>query len=226
MPVTATLSRKFYEKFGDDLTNELVNWLNQVDAAYRSDLRELNEVNFARFDAKLEQRATQLDPPVIAHENTVRLPFLGVRAASLTRSAVVHVPTTAGAVVKDESAVDRALGAGSCAAVSGEPGAALMSYRLIDKTAEDFGVGRELQIWQLALASPVRGVRVTTDVEDNDADPSMLGARDEEIGAVGLDRPVGDDDQQGKDPCERVLGTFVRLREHRLELRQLHEHAE
>ncbi len=64
MPVTATLSRKFYEKFGDDLTNELVNWLNQVDAAYRSDLRELNEVNFARFDAKLEQRATQLDAKI------------------------------------------------------------------------------------------------------------------------------------------------------------------
>ena len=64
MPVTATLSRKFYEKFGDDLTNELVNWLNQVDAAYRSDLRELNEVNFARFDAKLEQRAAQLDAKI------------------------------------------------------------------------------------------------------------------------------------------------------------------
>ena len=64
MPVTATLSRKFYEKSGDDLTNELVNWLNQVDATYRSDLRELNEVNFARFDAKLEQRAAQLDAKI------------------------------------------------------------------------------------------------------------------------------------------------------------------
>src|SRR5205823_12937390 len=64
MPVTATLSRKFYEKFGDDLTNELVNWLNQVDATYRNDLRELNEVNFARLDAKLEQRATQLDAKI------------------------------------------------------------------------------------------------------------------------------------------------------------------
>ena len=27
-----------------------------MDPAYRSDLRELNELNFARFDAKLEQR--------------------------------------------------------------------------------------------------------------------------------------------------------------------------
>lgn len=26
MPVTARLSRKFYERFGDDLTNELVEW--------------------------------------------------------------------------------------------------------------------------------------------------------------------------------------------------------
>ena len=64
MPVTAKLSRKFYEKFGDDIKNELVDWLNKVDATYRSDLRELNEVNFARFDARLEQRAAQLDAKI------------------------------------------------------------------------------------------------------------------------------------------------------------------
>ncbi len=61
MPVTAKLSRKFYETFGEDLTNELVDWFNSVDATYRSDLRELNELNFSRFDAKLEQRLTELD---------------------------------------------------------------------------------------------------------------------------------------------------------------------
>ncbi len=61
MPVTAKLSRKFYETFGDDVVNELVEWLNQVDATYRLELRELNELNFARFDAKLEQRVAALD---------------------------------------------------------------------------------------------------------------------------------------------------------------------
>jgi ABC-type phosphate transport system auxiliary subunit len=61
MPVTAKLSRKFYETFGDQLTDELVDWFNQVDATYRADLRELNELNFSRFDAKLEQRAAELD---------------------------------------------------------------------------------------------------------------------------------------------------------------------
>jgi len=42
------LSRKFYEKFGDEIANELVQWFNAVDATYKADLRELNESNFQR----------------------------------------------------------------------------------------------------------------------------------------------------------------------------------
>ena len=61
MPVTAKLSRRFYEKFGDEITNELVEWFNSVDATYRSDLKDLNELNFARFDAKVEQRFAESD---------------------------------------------------------------------------------------------------------------------------------------------------------------------
>ena len=38
-----------------------MDWFNSVDATYRSDLRELNELNFSRFDAKLEQRLAELD---------------------------------------------------------------------------------------------------------------------------------------------------------------------
>ena len=61
MPVTAKPSRKFYETFGDDIANELVEWFNMIDATYRSDLRELNELNYARFEAKLEQRTAELE---------------------------------------------------------------------------------------------------------------------------------------------------------------------
>jgi hypothetical protein len=61
MPVTARLSHTFYERFGEEVTNELVDWFNAVDATYRADLRELNELNFQRFDAKLEQRVAQLE---------------------------------------------------------------------------------------------------------------------------------------------------------------------
>ena len=61
MPVTAKLSKRFYEQLGDDVTNELVAWFNSVDATYRSDLRDLNEINFGRFDAKVEQRFAESD---------------------------------------------------------------------------------------------------------------------------------------------------------------------
>lgn len=54
MPVTAILSRAVYEKLGDEVANQLVDWFNLVDAAYKSDLREQNERNLALFEAKLE----------------------------------------------------------------------------------------------------------------------------------------------------------------------------
>ena len=60
MPMTARLSKAFYDKLGEEVANELVNWFNAVDATYRSELRDLNELNFARFDAKLEQRIAEV----------------------------------------------------------------------------------------------------------------------------------------------------------------------
>lgn len=60
MPVTARLSKQFYDRLGEAVTNELVDWFNQVDAAYKFDLKEMNELNFARFDAKLDQRVAEL----------------------------------------------------------------------------------------------------------------------------------------------------------------------
>lgn len=54
MPVTAKLSKLFYDRLGEQIADELVNWFNLVDATYRSELREINELNFARFEAKLE----------------------------------------------------------------------------------------------------------------------------------------------------------------------------
>jgi hypothetical protein len=60
VPVTAKLSKAFYDRLGEEVADELVEWFNQVDATYRADLRALNELNFARFDAKLEQRLAEL----------------------------------------------------------------------------------------------------------------------------------------------------------------------
>jgi len=87
MPVTAKLSQKFYAKLGDDVTNELVNWFNQVDATYRNDLRELNELNFARFEAKLEQRLAQFEAKMHA-----RLAEFRMDLARLEGNLIARIP--------------------------------------------------------------------------------------------------------------------------------------
>jgi hypothetical protein len=60
MPVTARLSKAFYDQLGEQVANELVDWFNQVDLTYRTELRELNDLNFARFDAKVGERLAEL----------------------------------------------------------------------------------------------------------------------------------------------------------------------
>lgn len=88
MPVTARLSLKFYEKLGEDIATELVEWFNQVDATYRADLRELNELNFARFDAKLEQRVADLRREIGVSLGELRAEFhreLGAAKAELIK---------------------------------------------------------------------------------------------------------------------------------------------
>src|SRR5437016_2870644 len=61
VPVTARLSKRFYDVFGEEIATELVDWFNAVDATYRADLRELNELNFSRFEAKLGERLAELE---------------------------------------------------------------------------------------------------------------------------------------------------------------------
>src|SRR3954464_13750933 len=50
LPVTAKLSKRFYDVLGEEIANELVDWFNAVDLTYRTEPRALNELNFARFD--------------------------------------------------------------------------------------------------------------------------------------------------------------------------------
>jgi len=85
VPVTARLSKRFYDVLGEDIANELVDWFNAVDLTphfargglYRADLRELNDLNFARFDAKLEQRLAELRAELLTE---LRTAIAGLRA--------------------------------------------------------------------------------------------------------------------------------------------------
>jgi hypothetical protein len=78
VPVTAKLSRKFYERLGDDIADELVDWFNAVDATYKSDLKETNDLNWERFKGHLDSRLKQMD----AHVES-RLTYMEARLQSM-----------------------------------------------------------------------------------------------------------------------------------------------
>jgi len=59
LPVTARLSRKFYERFGDEIAGEFVDWFNAVDSTYQQQLRDLNDLNWERFKAELHAAIAQ-----------------------------------------------------------------------------------------------------------------------------------------------------------------------
>jgi hypothetical protein len=66
MPVTATLSLKLQNALGQDLAEDLVEYLNTVDAANRAEIRHFMDLNFARFTARLDQFRAEVRGDVAA----------------------------------------------------------------------------------------------------------------------------------------------------------------
>jgi len=75
-----------------------VDWFNQVDATYRADLRDLNEVNFARFDAKLEQRTAQLDAKLDQRVAELRREIAETKVSLIKWMFAFWAPTALGTV--------------------------------------------------------------------------------------------------------------------------------
>jgi hypothetical protein len=111
VPVTAKLSKLFYDRLGEQVANELVDWFNQVDATYRSDLRELNELNFARFDAKLEQRLAELHAKLDTKIDRVTAELLYTKLDTKIDRVTAELTARMDAIVADLHAVlERRLG--------------------------------------------------------------------------------------------------------------------
>lgn len=77
--MTARLSGKFYERFGDEIANELVEWFNAVDSTYQTQLKEINDLNRelinSRFDA-FEARMTTFESRMDARFEKFRFEML------------------------------------------------------------------------------------------------------------------------------------------------------
>ena len=92
MPITAKLSNKFYERLGDDVANELVEWLNLVDTSYRQEFRDLFEANFGRVEARLggvearvEARLGAMDARIAGLEATMNARMAGLEERLTSR---------------------------------------------------------------------------------------------------------------------------------------------
>ena len=72
MPVTAKLSSKFYERLGDDVAAELVDWFNAVDLTYQTQLRDTNELNWERFRAELLAQGASIRGELRAESASIR----------------------------------------------------------------------------------------------------------------------------------------------------------
>jgi hypothetical protein len=83
MPITARLSRKFYERLGDEVAGELVDLLNTVDAAYRAEHRELLDARLAQFSAELRGDMDRFSARLRGEMNTLSAHLRGeMRALS------------------------------------------------------------------------------------------------------------------------------------------------
>lgn len=84
MPVTAKLSRRFYEQLGDDVAGELVDWFNSVDAEYQRQFRETNDLNWERFkafvDARIAELRRDMEVLVAAEVKGLRSDFASLRS--------------------------------------------------------------------------------------------------------------------------------------------------
>jgi hypothetical protein len=60
MPITAALSRTLHEALGREAAADLVDWMQQVDT-HRAELRELNELSYARLDSRMNELRQVMD---------------------------------------------------------------------------------------------------------------------------------------------------------------------
>jgi hypothetical protein len=84
VPVTARLSRRLHEQLGDEIANELVDWPNAVDESYRSEIRELNDLNREWFRAEMATFRGEVRDEFAAVRAEFRAGFADVRAEFAT----------------------------------------------------------------------------------------------------------------------------------------------
>jgi hypothetical protein len=66
MTIAAKLSRTLYETFGEESAEVMIDWMQSIET-HRSELRELNDLAFSRFDARLMEHGEALASDTWSH---------------------------------------------------------------------------------------------------------------------------------------------------------------
>ena len=91
MPV-AKLSREFYDRFGDKVTDELVNCLNSIEASYRAEIKDLFAAYFGRFEEKIERRLAETKAELRQEIAGLRVEIHSVKADLIKWTFVFWAP--------------------------------------------------------------------------------------------------------------------------------------
>jgi hypothetical protein len=78
MPVAAKLSRKLYEAFGEEAAEAMVEWMQSVDT-HRTELREINDLAFARIDARFGEAEARSEQRTDELRHAAEMQFAGLR---------------------------------------------------------------------------------------------------------------------------------------------------
>ncbi|HUX33444.1 MAG TPA: hypothetical protein VMV51_06185 [Gemmatimonadaceae bacterium] len=89
MPVAAKLSRKLYETFGDEAAEAMVDWMQSVDRN-RAELRETNDLAFARLDARFGEFEARFQQRTDELRHDADMQFAGLRQEMHSGFSAAH----------------------------------------------------------------------------------------------------------------------------------------
>jgi len=80
MPVTARLLQRLHESLGDEATNDLFSWWEEAATVNRAAVREVADLYYARFEARLEKGLAEVRSEMTSGLALVRSEMASQRA--------------------------------------------------------------------------------------------------------------------------------------------------
>ena len=87
MPVTTRLLQRLHDSLGNEATNDLFAWWEEAATVNRAAVREVAELYFARFDARLEKGLAEVRAEAAKESGQLRAEIAEVRSEMAAKHA-------------------------------------------------------------------------------------------------------------------------------------------